>query len=628
MSKQAEQPDVSKWAGWILLFLSAVVLTGYALDLTPLEKFVPISVGMKPNSALAAMLAGFALLRRRHRELPIYSIAVFLIGALTLCEYIWNVNLGIDELLFRDRHYTFYPGRISQHTSFGYVLFGASLLLMNSRYRIARRLARWFGLTTGALGLLALVSDAYNTHIATLIDPQSNVSVPTAIGFIVGAIGVQYVNRSEGIIRLLHADNAGGAMLRRLLPVGFLVSLYVGFAVTHAQVQLRWEPGFSIALAAGGVSIFLFTGTILTAASLERQDLARHESEQRFLLAAKTAPVMIWMAGTDKLCTYFSEPWLEFTGRSMDAELGNGWTDGVHDEDLSHCMETFAASFDRREAFQMQYRLRRRDGEYRWIVDTGVPRFNKDGSFAGYIGTCIDITDQKIAEEAVSDLERRVLSAQEEERTRIARELHDDINQQLALVCWDLRSVNRMPAGEERRSRAPLDALAERVTGIASEIQAISHRLHSSHLEYLGLAAATEILCREFRTKHGVEIEFKCEGVPRDLAKDTSLCLYRVLQEALQNALKHSGAREFSVELIGNESEIRLTVSDRGVGFDSKRADKQQGLGLISMRERLRLVHGDFQVESEPGRGTTIRCKVRTIIQTSNEGSEFLKKES
>jgi len=258
----------------------------------------------------------------------------------------------------------------------------------------------------------------------------------------------------------------------------------------------------------------------------------------------------------------------------------------------------------------MEYRLRRHDGEYRWVFDTGVPRFNEEGFFTGFIGSCIDITDRKVAEEAMADLERRVLGAQEEERSRIARELHDDINQRIAILGWELRSLHDGYPEEESEPRTSIDSVIQRLAQISTDIQTISRRLHSSHLEYLGLATAAGVLCRDMHEQQQVEINLTCYGIPRDLPKDISLCLYRVLQEALQNALKHSGVRQFRVELTGDSGGVRLMVSDEGVGFDQRRADRRQGLGLISMRERTRLVLGQFSVESEPGRGTTIRCQV------------------
>jgi PAS domain S-box-containing protein len=332
---------------------------------------------------------------------------------------------------------------------------------------------------------------------------------------------------------------------------------------------------------------------------------------------------MIWMSGVDKLCTYFNEPWLAFRGRNEEAEIGNGWTEGVHSDDLNRCMATYVDSFERREPFRMQYRLRRYDEEFRWIVDTGVPRFDDGGSFVGYIGSCIDITDRKLAEEAVADLERRVLSAQEKERERIARELHDDINQRIATVVCAIDGMGRRQSGEERRSRESIDLVTEQLSQIATDIQSISHRLHSSHLEYLGLAAAFEDLCGQLRKQHRVEIDLTCDRIPGNLPKETSLNLYRVLQEALQNAIKHSGIHKFKVELAADTTEVRLTVSDDGTGFKLQDKRKGQGLGLISMRERMRLVHGQFVVKSEPGHGTTINCRVPIGNYPPEEEVEF-----
>ena len=131
----------------------------------------------------------------------------------------------------------------------------------------------------------------------------------------------------------------------------------------------------------------------------KRSQYALRESEVRFRGMADTAPVMIWMSGTDKLCTFFNKGWLDFTGRRLEQELGNGWTEGVHREDFDRCLDVYVKSFDARQPFTMEYRLRRHDGEYRWILDTGTPRFADDGAFLGYIGSCLDITERKRAEE-------------------------------------------------------------------------------------------------------------------------------------------------------------------------------------------------------------------------------------
>jgi PAS domain S-box-containing protein len=316
------------------------------------------------------------------------------------------------------------------------------------------------------------------------------------------------------------------------------------------------------------------------------------------------------MAGPDRLRNYFNHPWLEFTGRPLEAELGNGWSEGVHPEDLKNCLDAYTRAFDLRESFNMQYRLRRHDGEYRWALDIGVPRLNPDGSFAGYIGSCRDTTDQKLAVEALADVGRRLIEAHEEERTWIARELHDDINQRIALLAVQLGQwVQYLPESGTKVT----DHICHFRRGLAelgNDIQALSHRLHSSKLEYLGIAAAAKGFCNEMCERQKIEIAFSHAGIPPSLPKEIALCLFRVLQEALQNAVKHSGERFFRVELQGSLGEIELTVKDLGVGFDQQDAINRRGLGLISMRERLQLVGGELFIKSEPSHGTTISARV------------------
>jgi two-component system, LuxR family, sensor kinase FixL len=143
------------------------------------------------------------------------------------------------------------------------------------------------------------------------------------------------------------------------------------------------------------------------------------ESEARFRIMADTAPVMIWMSGVDKLCTFVNKVWLDFTGRALEQELGNGWSEGVHPEDLDHCLEVYVRSFDARQHFAMEYRLRRKDGEYRWLLDNGVPRFGPDGTFLGYIGSCIDVTRMKETEEALHESQKRYRMATEAGRVGV-----------------------------------------------------------------------------------------------------------------------------------------------------------------------------------------------------------------
>ena len=382
------------------------------------------------------------------------------------------------------------------------------------------------------------------------------------------------------------------------------------FRVLHLDGTVRWvTEGGQFYYSANGDAVRML-GMAVDITERKQAEQRLRESEERFRLVANTAPVKIWMSGTDKLCNYVNQRWLEFTGRPLEDELGNGWAEGVHPEDLKGCMDTYTQAFDRRETFQMEYRLRRHDGQYRWLSAIGVPRFNPDHSFAGYIGSCTDVTEHKLAEESLADMGRKLIEAHEEERTWIARELHDDVNQRMALLAVELDRWNQQLPPSAVELHDHIHHAIQRLSNIATDIQALSHRLHSSKLEYLGLVAAAKSFCRELSEQHQVEIDFRDMAMPRSVPKEISLCLFRVLQEALQNAMKYSGVRHIKVELRGTEGEIQLTVSDLGIGFDPQDAIHRRGLGLISMRERMQLVSGEISIQSQPGSGTTIHARV------------------
>jgi PAS domain S-box-containing protein len=340
---------------------------------------------------------------------------------------------------------------------------------------------------------------------------------------------------------------------------------------------------------------------------------ALQESEERFRLVANTAPVMIWMSGVDKAPTYFNQLWLDFTGMS-EADLQNGLAAIVHPEDFQKCHEVYCCGFDQRQAFKKECRLRRSDGQYRWMLDIGVPRFHKDGSFAGYIGSCIDVTDQKLAEEAQSEMTGKLIEAQEQERARIARELHDDINQRLAVLGFGLDQLKNSPSDFENQVRE----LRKQTTELSSDVESLSHDLHSAKLEYLGVVAGMESWCREFGNRQETQIDYR-HNVQIKLPPEIGLCLFRVLQEALHNAVKHSGVKRVEVKLHEKSGEIHLIVSDRGKGFNAQEDRQSKGLGLISMRERVRLVNGKISIESKPMSGTTVHVRVPLDQERTSE---------
>ena len=233
---------------------------------------------------------------------------------------------------------------------------------------------------------------------------------------------------------------------------------------------------------------------------------------------------------------------------------------------------------------------------------------SREGSPQYFIAHVLDITQRKKAEEALSGMTRRLIEAQEQERARVARELHDDVSQQLALLAveldqWDQGSSHGTDLHDH------IQKARRRIVEIGQDVQSLSHQLHSSKLEYLGLVAAARGFSKEIAEKNGMRVEFRENGVPHTLPNEVSLALFRILQQALHNAVEHSGAKQVEVRLWKQSNEVHLTVKDLGKGFDLS-ARHSTGLGLTSMRERARLVDGEVAIDSTPMGGTTIHARV------------------
>jgi PAS domain S-box-containing protein len=351
----------------------------------------------------------------------------------------------------------------------------------------------------------------------------------------------------------------------------------------------------------------LIIGLLWQRARNRKADLRLRESEKRFRLVADTTPALIWMCDKEGTVTYLNDRWMDFTGCDVATGLGDIQSASIHPDDVQSVKAANKRALEQQQGYSKEYRLRRHDGVYRWMLDIAAPRVNEDGSFAGFVGSAADITDQKLAQEALEKIGGKLIEAQEEERSRIARELHDDICQRLALLSMELEQATR---GSNSGRSPKLEEIRRHCAEIAVDVQALSHKLHSSKLEYLGLAPAIRSYCREFSQQHDVNVQFTAENVPNFLPRDISLSLFRVTQEALQNALKHSGIKHFSVVLLGSGNGIQLEVSDLGAGFDVEGAKLDRGLGLVSMQERAHLVHGTFSIESAENGGTRILVRV------------------
>ena len=309
---------------------------------------------------------------------------------------------------------------------------------------------------------------------------------------------------------------------------------------------------------------------------------------------------MRYLQVSDRWCADYSLDSSQLLGRShyeIFSDLPERWRQ-IHRRSLEG--ETFRAEEDRWD----------RAGGTTWLRWETRPWQNLDGVPGGILIFSEDITQRKHADEALSGMSRKLIEAHERERTRIARELHDDVVQRLALLSLELEGVQEDVPDPASELRTRIGAIVNQTAEIVDDVQSLSHELHSSKLEYLGIVEAARNFCREFSERKKVDIDFRSHDLPAGLPTELSLTLFRVLQEALRNAEKHSGVKRFEVRLWGSTGGIDLSISDLGAGFDTETAMKNPGLGLRSMQERLRLVHGELSINSQPRGGATIHARI------------------
>jgi PAS domain S-box-containing protein len=364
-------------------------------------------------------------------------------------------------------------------------------------------------------------------------------------------------------------------------------------------------------------------GAVIVHADVTRQkisELAWRFGDALFHRLADTVPVPIWIVSLDGLLMYGNQAWEEATtspaGRVPDAAV---WMEAGHPDDRITATSDFRAAVSRHERFETELRLRRADGSYRWWSVVGVPRLAADGNVESYVGMCVDVTATRHVQQSLHELAAKLVTAQEAERSRIARELHDDLGQQVALLSSKLELVAHARELSRNRMLVSLADARNSLQHLATSIHNLSHELHPAKVRLLGLGPTLEMLCRNVSIESGVYINFDGQNIPPDVTENSALCIFRVTQEALQNAVKHSASRNIDVRVIGTSAQLTLQVVDDGAGFDPL-ASRAAGLGLLTMRERVELVGGRLRIETSHGRGTMIEATVPMIRSDSELG--------
>jgi PAS domain S-box-containing protein len=356
----------------------------------------------------------------------------------------------------------------------------------------------------------------------------------------------------------------------------------------------------------------------ITPWALEQSRLS--ESEARFRIMANHAPVLLWMAGPNGECDFFNQGWLEFTGRSLDRELGVGWAEGVHFEDFQRCMTVYFAAFVERQPFRMEYRLRRADGEYRWILDHGVPRFGADGEFEGYIGSCIDVTPLKDAQAAMSrfnaELEEHVrqrtseLHAALKEKEVLLREIHHRVKNNLqvisSLLNLQARHFTALGTPNIGEVQSALVDCQGRVRTIALVHEKLYQTSDLSQVDFGSyLTALVEMIASSAGSLTAIRVELDIENVRLgvDQAIPCGLLVHELVTNAYKHAFPHDRHGKVAVELRREwPRSLRLVVRDDGVGMrDTINLERPPTLGLELVTTLARQLRAEMRVDRMHG---------------------------
>ena len=382
------------------------------------------------------------------------------------------------------------------------------------------------------------------------------------------------------------------SVLWGLVPVPIIGSFAVLFIVAPVLYELNYD---------------MHRAAMLTE-KLEERDTRLTETLEQLQLSASAGNVGLWTRKIGEETIWVNEKAGEIWGSPSGEQFTReDFFQQVHADDRALLITLIRELEDGKNEFQLEYRIVSKVANVRWIHSRGkVEAVNGSRIIRGAI---VDITKLKMAQEAVQELSRKLMNAQEKERARMALELHDDLNQSIALLSIHMTMLRNKPKNLEY-VKDQLDQLISDVYRLAGDVRRISQELHPARLSLLGLEAALHGSCRELAAAHLLEINFEAENLPRNLPEDISLCLYRVTQEALQNVIKHSAATSAHVSIKSEQGKIHLSVSDNGNGFDLEAAKVRESLGLISIDERVRAVQGEAKIISAVGAGTKLEVQV------------------
>jgi PAS domain S-box-containing protein len=333
----------------------------------------------------------------------------------------------------------------------------------------------------------------------------------------------------------------------------------------------------------------------------------------QYLAVLNEFPVMVWQLDLDGQAEYFNQAWFSFTGKDFQTAAGDGWTESIHPEDRQRCLQSYQQAVKAHQTVDLECRSCRYDGQVRWTIYSGRPYSRADGRIAGYIGSCHDITEQKIASENLRVFTHRLVLIQEAERWRISRELHDEAGQSLTALMINLEMLQADLPGKDEILHQRVEACVDLVHETIDLIRHLAQDLRPPALDTLGLNLTLEGYCQEFTRRTHIPIIYQgFETHPME--NEANITFYRFLQECLSNIASHAQVSQAQVTLSLDDNILRLLIEDDGKGSEIEPGDsiplelaaeaQSDHLGLLEMHERFDLLGGKVEVQTSPEKGT------------------------
>jgi two-component system, LuxR family, sensor kinase FixL len=493
---------------------------------------------------------------------------------------------------------------------------------------------------------MSLAASAGNLGLWTWNIPRDDIWLNDTGRALFGLTDSRPINFSS-FLETVHADDREAMQDRIQSALSRKDEYEIEYRITPRNGETRWVAGYGrVEFDAQGKALVL-RGVSRDITKRKLAEEALRESEARFRTVADVAPVMIWMAGPDKLCNFFNKGWLEFTGRSPSQEYGNGWAEGVHPEDFEHCLQVYGTAFDAREPFRMEYRLRRRDGEYRWVLDTGTPRFDASGAFVGYIGSCLDIGDSKQAEldhqlQAMELARVGRLALMGEMAASLAHEINNPLGAMVtnASAGQRLLSHGQLRADELHELLADIAADGQRAREVIQGIRNMARKGEATH-SLVDMKDVIQDLLRIVRADAAarrVSLVAEVDANPGVVMADR-VQLLQVLLNLTMNAFEALSVMRAEARRVVIRAErvqdgkICASVRDAGPGFPSGLADQLfepffstkaegTGMGLAIARSIIEAHGGTLSAENCPDGGALFTiCLPQTAAATKSQAA-------